>query len=265
MCLCRWIVVSKIDIICLNHDIVGQPIYICKDQGLEVDALALGSISTNVPTNGDDSQQCTHRVMLGISSPLKNKEIIPFITPIKNLNPYQTRWLIRGHVTTKKEIHPFKTRNGEGKVFSFDIIDCEKTEVHITCFNKIVDLHYINIQVGSIYTIAGDIVKTENRLHNKLNSQLEICLEDNLRVSLLDDDLSIPKHQFSFTPLDQILHVINDFLVDVIDIVVCVDPCTTIRRFDKIEVLGRSVQLMDMSSCTINLTLWGLATQKEGT
>ena len=103
MCLCRWIVVSEIDIICLSHAIIGQPIYICKDQGLEVATLALSSTSTDVPTNGDDSQQRTHRVVLGISSPLKNKEIIPTITPIKNLNPYQTKWLVRGRVTTKKK------------------------------------------------------------------------------------------------------------------------------------------------------------------
>ena len=132
--------------------------------------------------------------MSGVSSPLKNKEINPTITPIKNLNPFQTRWLIKGYVTSKKEIHPFKTRNGEGKVFSFDIIDCEKIEVHITCFNTIVDLQYVNIQQGSTYTIVGGTIKIANRLYNKLNSQLEICLEDNSRVSLLDDDLSIPKH-----------------------------------------------------------------------
>ena len=149
----------------------------------------MDSTSIHVPTNGDDSEQGTHRVVLGISSSLKNKEIIPTITPIKNLNPYQTKWLVRGRVTAKKNIHPFKTQCGEGKVFSFDIIDCDKTEVRISCLNKIVDLHYINIQVGSIYTIAGGTVKTENRLYNKLNSQLEICLEDNSRVSLLDDDL----------------------------------------------------------------------------
>ena len=62
-------------------------------------------------------------------------------------------------------------------------------------------------------------------------------MEDNSRVSLLDDDLSIPKHQFTFTPLDEIVHVTKDFLVDVIDIVVCVDPCTTIRKFDETEVV----------------------------
>ena len=89
-------------------------------------------------------------------------------------------------------------------------------------------------------------------------------MEENLRVTLLDDDLSIPKHQFYFTPLDEIVHVANDFLVDVICIVICVDPCTIIRRFNEIEVLRRSIQLVDLSSSTINVTLWGPTTQKEG-
>ena len=118
--------------------------------------------------------------------------------------------------------------------------------------------------MGSIYTIEGGTVKIANKLYKKLNSQLEICLEDNSRVSLLDDDLSIPKHQFSFIPLDEIIHVANDFLVYVIGIVICVDPCTTIRRFDETKVLRRSIQLIDFSSSTIYVTLWGPTTQKKG-
>ena len=60
------------------------------------------------------------------------------------------------------------------------------------------------------------------------------------------------------------MQVTKDCLVDVIGIVVCVDPCTMIRRFDETEVL-RSVQLMDIYLSTINVTLWGPTTQKEGT
>ncbi|XP_059075472.1 replication protein A 70 kDa DNA-binding subunit A-like [Cryptomeria japonica] len=162
-------------------------------------------------------------------------------------------------------MHHFNKPQGQGCVFSFDIIDCENTEIRITSFNEVADLHYMNIQLGAIYTILGGTVKPTNRLYNKLNSQLEIFLQDASKVSLSDDDLTIPKHQFSFKPLNEIMQMTNNYLVDVIGIVICVDPSSTIRRRDDTKVLRRSIKLMDMSPCTINVTLWVPTTQKEGT
>lgn len=108
MCSCRWIVVSKIDITCLNHDIIGEPIYICKEQGLELHAPDLRSASVGAFKKIHVSQLPSQRLVLGISPSLNNKEINPTMTPIWNFNPYQKRWLIRGHIIAKKEIHPFK-------------------------------------------------------------------------------------------------------------------------------------------------------------
>ena len=51
------------------------------------------------------------------------------IVPIHQLNPYQNRWTIKARVTSKGELRHWQNNRGEGKVFSFDLID----EVRIGC------------------------------------------------------------------------------------------------------------------------------------
>lgn len=83
-------------------------------------------------------------------------------------------------------------------------------------------------------------------------------------MTLCEDDLSILKHQFSFTPIKEIVSKSNNSVVDVIGIVVFVDPSSTIRMGGT-EVLRQSIKILDMSTSTIDVTLWGPTTQKEGT
>lgn len=52
--------------------------------------------------------------------------------------------------------------------------------------------------------------------------------------------------------------------LDLIGIVICVDLASTIRRRDGTEVIRRSLKMVDVSTSTINVTLWGQAAMKEG-
>eukprot|EP00976_Prorocentrum_cordatum_P059823 1175662-Prorocentrum_minimum.AAC.1 len=45
------------------------------------------------------------------------------IVPIAQLNPYQNRWTIKARITSKGELRHWQNARGEGKVFSFDLID----------------------------------------------------------------------------------------------------------------------------------------------
>lgn len=114
--------------------------------------------------------------MFGIDPSQSRKDVSISINPIKSLNPFQTSWTIKGHVTMKKEIHRYTNQKGSGQVFSFDIIDSEHTKTRVTCFNEAIDIHYANINIGSIYSLFGGTIKSANKLYNKLNSGIEITL-----------------------------------------------------------------------------------------
>lgn len=74
---------------------------------------------------------------------------------------------MKEHVTHFGEMHHFQKQRGEGKMFSFDIIDMEGTKICITCFDDISKLHYARIEVGLTYLISRRLFKEANKRFNK--------------------------------------------------------------------------------------------------
>ncbi|XP_057847285.2 replication protein A 70 kDa DNA-binding subunit A-like [Cryptomeria japonica] len=215
----------------------------------------------NLQNSGTLSQT---KVLFGVKRPQSSSGVLSIITPIKNLNPFQTRWTIKFCVTIKKEIHQYNKQAGNGRVFSFDIIDSEGTKTHVSGFNNMADTHYGNIHIGATYKISGGVVKTANKIYNKLNSGIEITLVPESIVTPCEDGPSIPKNHFSFMPINEILEQSNNSVIDVIGVVICVEPSSTIRRRDGTKVIRRTIKLLDMSRTTIEVTIWGAPSEKEG-
>ncbi|XP_057831240.2 replication protein A 70 kDa DNA-binding subunit A-like [Cryptomeria japonica] len=149
-------------------------------------------------------------------------------------------------------------------MFSFDVIDSEGTKTRVSGFNNMVDAHYANIDIGATYKISGGVVKSANKIYNKLNSGIEITLVPESLVNPCEDDPSIPKNHFSFMPINEILEQRNNSVIDVIGVVICVEPSSTIRRRDGTEVIRHTIKLLDMSQTTIEVTIWGAPSKTEG-
>ena len=63
------------------------------------------------------------------------------------------------------------------------------------------------------------MVKSANRFYNKLNSGLDITLTIDSKVVSCEDDPSIPKHQFTFTPIDAVIGLPKNVNVDLVGII----------------------------------------------
>lgn len=187
------------------------------------------------------------------------------VIPIAALNPYQGRWAIKARVTAKGDLRRYNNARGDGKVFSFDLLDSDGGEIRVTCFNAVVDRFYECIEVGKVYLISKGSLKPAQKNFNHLKNEWEIMLDLNSTVELCpDEDGSIPKQQFSFRPISDIENVESNTILDVIGVVTSVNPSVPILRKNGMETLRRILNLKDSSCRSIELTLWGEFCNREG-
>ncbi|KAL6523631.1 Replication protein A 70 kDa DNA-binding subunit A [Orobanche gracilis] len=187
------------------------------------------------------------------------------IIPITALNPYQGRWAVKARVTAKGDLRRYNNAKGDGKVFSFDLLDSDGGEIRVTCFNAVADRFYDAIEVGKVYVISKGSLKPAQRNFNHLKNEWEIFLEATSSVDLCpDEDSSIPRQQFLFRPISEIESAESNFILDVIGLVVTVNPSVHILRKNGMETKRRILNLKDQSERSVELTLWGDFCNREG-
>ena len=187
------------------------------------------------------------------------------IIPIAALNPYQGRWAVKARVIAKGDLRRYNNARGDGKVFSFDLLDSDGGEIRVTCFNAVVDRFYDAIEVGKVYLISKGSLKPAQKNFNHLKNEWEILLDLASTVELCpDEDGSIPKQQFSFRPISDIESVDSNSILDVIGVVTSVNPSVPILRKNGMETQRRILNLKDWSGRSVELTLWGEFCNREG-
>eukprot|EP00252_Welwitschia_mirabilis_P017167 TRINITY_DN38089_c0_g1_i1.p1 TRINITY_DN38089_c0_g1~~TRINITY_DN38089_c0_g1_i1.p1 ORF type:complete len:797 (+),score=128.77 TRINITY_DN38089_c0_g1_i1:128-2518(+) len=196
--------------------------------------------------------------------PISVNEAPARIIPIAALNPYQGRWTIKARVTGKGELRRFNNARGDGKVFSFDLLDSDGGEIRATCFNAAVDQFYDRIEQGKVYIISKGTLKPAQKNFNHLNNEWEIYLDSSSAVELCSQDSSIPNQRFSFKPISEVENMENNSTIDVIGVVTSVSQSAVILRKNGMETQKRTLQLKDKSGCSVELTMWGGFCNNEG-
>lgn len=197
--------------------------------------------------------------------PMARNEAPPRVIPIAALNPYQNMWTIKARVTAKGELRRYNNARGEGKVFSFDLLDSDGGEIRATCFNAVADQFYNVIEAGKVYLVSRGSIKPAQKSFNHLRNEHEITLDITSVIQpCLEDDNSIPKQTFNFRPISEFESMENNSIADVIGVVYSVSPTASIMRKNGTETQKRTLQLKDHSGRSIELTLWGNFCNAEG-
>ena len=75
------------------------------------------------------------------------------------MNAYQNRWTIKARVSVKGTVRTYHNARGEGKVFSFDLVDSAGGEIKVTAFTDACDKFYELIQKGKVYMVSKASLK----------------------------------------------------------------------------------------------------------
>ncbi|XP_022731932.1 replication protein A 70 kDa DNA-binding subunit A [Durio zibethinus] len=278
----RIIVVLNMETIIPEYEIIGNPKILMDSDSTTNKSMPNSNLEPSVrsgnnrytgqvPANNVQSFQPTIQPSYQpppnykIQGPIMKNEAPARIIPIAALNPYQGRWAIKARVMAKGDLRRYNNARGDGKVFSFDLLDSDGGEIRVTCFNAVVDRFYDVIEVGKVYLISKGSLKPAQKNFNHLKNEWEIFLESNSTVELCpNEDGSIPRQHFSFRPISEIESAENNSILDVIGIVVTVNPSVPILRKNGMETQRRILNLKDASGKSVELTLWGDFCNKEG-
>lgn len=97
--------------------------------------------------------------------------------PIESISPYNHRWTIKARCTFKSPIKTWHNKNGEGKLFSVNLLD-ESGEIRATGFTDAVDTLYDLFQEGSVYYISSPCqVRLAKKQFSNVNHDYELTFE----------------------------------------------------------------------------------------
>ncbi|KAI9681120.1 MAG: Replication factor A protein 1 [Caeruleum heppii] len=182
----------------------------------------------------------------------------PNIYPIEAINPYAHKWTIKVRCTHRGEIKHWHNKNGEGKLFSVNLLD-ESGEIRATGFNEQCDVLYDLFQEGSVYYISSPCkVQLAKKQFTNLNNDYELTFERETLVEKAEDQQDVPQIRFNFTNIGELQNVEKDTTIDTIGVlkeigeVSQITSKTTSKPYDK-----RELTLVDNSGFSVRLTIWG--------
>ena len=198
------------------------------------------------------------------------------VYPIESLSPYQHRWTIKARVTTKSDIRTWHNKNGEGKLFSVNLMD-ESGEIKATGFQDQCDAFYDIFTEGTVYYISSPCrVQLAKKQFTNLNNDYELSFERDTVIEKVclcpyisrlaytdpflqaEEQSDVPRMRFNFTTIGNLQSVETGAVVDTIGILKDVSETTQIiskttsKPYEK-----RELTLVDNSNFSVRLTIWG--------
>ena len=138
------------------------------------------------------------------------------ITPISQLNLYQNnRWMIKARVTTKSDIRSWSNANGEGTLFSVELLDFSAVDIKAIFFKEAVDKFYGMLEVDRVYTFSGGWLKVANTKFNVCKCAYEISFDQKAEIHLADDSGEIQSQIFDFTKISDLETIEEGKSVDI--------------------------------------------------
>ncbi|EFA12891.1 replication protein A 70 kDa DNA-binding subunit [Tribolium castaneum] len=241
------------EIVTPGHQIgvkIGEPVTLT-DEIIASETSSTPKVSTSEPpVKQPKSEQST-----SLNQSISETRVL---NQINALTPYHNKWVIKARVTNKSDMRTWSNSRGEGKLFSFDLMD-DSGEIRCTAFRDMADKYFNYLQVDKVYYISKCQLKAANKQFNTLKNEYEMTIgNETIIEECLTDDGHVPQVKYNFVPISALAEKEVGNLVDVIGI--CKEASevqTFTSKSTNRELRKREITLVDQSKTSIALTLWG--------
>ncbi|KAL1952679.1 hypothetical protein VTO42DRAFT_4453 [Malbranchea cinnamomea] len=181
------------------------------------------------------------------------------IYPIEALSPYSNnKWTIKARCTHKSPIKTWHNRNGEGKLFSVNLLD-DSGEIRATAFKDQCDLLYNVFEEGSVYYISSPCrVQIAKKEFSNVNNDYELTFEKDTVVEKAEEQDDVPQVRFNFTSISDLQSVEKGTTIDVLGILKDIGGTTQISSKTTGKPYSkRDLTIVDNTGYSVRLTVWG--------
>lgn len=105
--------------------------------------------------------------------PVMRNEAPAKIVPIASLNAYQNRWAVKARVTSKSDLRRWQNARGEGRFFTFDLLDADGGEIRAIAFNDAADRFIDVVQAGGIVMVGKAGLKPKRNVRRLVGGWVE--------------------------------------------------------------------------------------------
>ncbi|CAO3638936.1 unnamed protein product [Cunninghamella echinulata] len=190
-----------------------------------------------------------------------NMSLESSLFPIKGLNPYQNKWVIKARVTQKTDIKHWANQKSEGKLFSVNLLD-SSGEIKATAFKDQVDRLYPIFEEGKIYYISHARVAMAKKQFSTLDNEYELQFDNGTEVELCADEHSVPTISYNFVKIADMDKHEKFAVVDVIGVLKEDSGIQEIvSKATGRPTKKRELSIVDETQKQIRVTIWDTAAE----
>ncbi|XP_024522449.1 replication protein A 70 kDa DNA-binding subunit C [Selaginella moellendorffii] len=148
---------------------------------------------------------------------------------------------------------------------SFDVVDVQGTEIRIIGSDDCALVLSDKIVQGTVYSFSGSGgIRRSNQAYTPFEVTWEIQANKGMEFTALDEDATFPRIVLAKTSILSACQKERDSFVDVVGIVIWIGTITVTSRDSGTFVKKRTLCLGDDSGHSVDLCLWDLKAEEEG-
>ncbi|EFJ21165.1 hypothetical protein SELMODRAFT_417572 [Selaginella moellendorffii] len=148
---------------------------------------------------------------------------------------------------------------------SFDVVDVQGTEIRIIGSDDCALVLSDKIVQGTVYSFSGSGgIRHSNQAYTPFEATWEIQANKGMEFTALDEDAMFPRIVLAKTSILSACQKERDSFVDVVGIVIWIGTITVTSRDSGTFVKKRTLCLGDDSGHSVDLCLWDLKAEEEG-